>query len=74
MNTATYLPVYAGQVRHPSVVALIARTIVSALAESRARSAARELRRHDALMADLGRRQEHTADFWQQSDALPLKI
>jgi len=47
---------------------------MNALAESRARSAARQLHRHEALMADLGRRQDHSADFLMQSNDLPFKI
>lgn len=74
MNTATLLPVYAGQVQTPSTFSLIVRNVVNALAESRARSAARQLRRYEALMADLSRRQEHKADFLMQSNDLPFKI
>lgn len=74
MNTAVLSPVYAGQVRTPSTLSLIARAVMDALAESRARSAARELRRHEALMADLGRRQDHSADFLAQGSDLPCKI
>ncbi|KLK93508.1 hypothetical protein AA309_09390 [Microvirga vignae] len=74
MNTAVLSSVYAGQVRTPSTFSLIVKTMMSALAESRARSAARELRRHETLMADLGRRQDHSADFLIQSNDLPFKI
>lgn len=74
MNTAVLSSVYAGQVRTPSTFSLIVKTMMSALAESRARSAARELRRHEALMADLGRKQDHSSDFLIQSNDLPFKI
>ncbi|PVE25350.1 hypothetical protein DC522_05460 [Microvirga sp. KLBC 81] len=74
MNTAILSSVYAGQTRTPSTFSLIVKGMMSALAESRARSAARELRRHKALMADLGRRQDHSADFLIQSNDLPFKI
>lgn len=74
MNTAVLSSVYAGQARTPSTFSLIVRNVVSALAESRARSAARELRRHEALMVDLGRRQDHSADFLIQSNDLPFRI
>jgi hypothetical protein len=47
---------------------------MSALIQSRVRSAARELRRHEALMADLGRRQDHSPLFLEQSDDLPFKL
>lgn len=74
MNIAVLSSVYAGQVRAPFPFSLIVKTMMSALAESRARSAARELRRHEALMADLGRRQDHSSDFLIQSNDLPFKI
>ncbi|WP_445502961.1 hypothetical protein [Microvirga sp. G4-2] len=74
MNTAVLSSVYAGQVQTPSTFSLIVRAMMSALAESRARSAARELRRHEALMADLGRKQDHSSDFLIQSNDLPFKI
>ncbi|WP_201830044.1 hypothetical protein [Microvirga zambiensis] len=48
--------------------------LMSALIESRAKSAARELRRHEAMMADLGRRQDHSTRFIEQSEPLPFKI
>ncbi|HZW46549.1 MAG TPA: hypothetical protein VFF61_03405 [Microvirga sp.] len=74
MNTATLSSVYSGQVRTPSTFSLIVKNVLNALIESRARSAARELRRHEALMANLGRRQDHSADFLMQSNDLPFKI
>jgi hypothetical protein len=47
---------------------------MNALVESRVRSAARELRRHEVLMSDLGRRQDHSPLFFGQSDDLPVKL
>jgi hypothetical protein len=47
---------------------------MSALAESRARSATRELRRHEAFMEDLSRRQDHSSLFLDQAELLPVKI
>jgi len=74
MNTATLPLVYAGQLKTPSMLSLIARSVVNALTESRARKAALELRRYEALRADLSRRQDHSADFLMQSSDLPAKI
>jgi hypothetical protein len=74
MNTATLPSVYAGQEPTSSTFSLIVKNVLSALMESRARSAARELRRYEAFMDDLGRRQEHSADFLRQSNDLPFKI
>jgi hypothetical protein len=47
---------------------------MSALVESRARRAARELRRHEAFVSDLTRRQDHSSLFLGQSKLLPVKI
>jgi hypothetical protein len=74
MNTAVLPSVYTSQVRTPSTFSLLVRNVVNALAESRARSAARALRRHEALMADLGRRQDHSPNFLIQGDDLPFRI
>lgn len=74
MNTAVFTSTYAAPARTGSPLSLFVRSLMSALAESRAQSAARELRRHDALMADLGRRQDHSSDFLIQSNDLPFKI
>ena len=74
MNTAVLSSAYADQARTPSTFSLIVRNVMNALAESRARSAARQLHRHEALMADLGRKQDHSADFLMQSNDLPFKI
>ena len=74
MNTAVLPSVYTSQVRTPSTFSLLARSVVKALAESRARSAARTLRHHGALMADLGRGQDHSSNFLIQGDDLPFRI
>lgn len=58
----------------PSRLSQIVTRVMSALIESRARSAARELRRHEAFMSDLGRRQDHSPLFLDQSDDLSLKL
>jgi hypothetical protein len=47
---------------------------MNALIESRVRTAAQELRRHEALMKDLGRRQDHSSQFLMQDNDLPFKI
>jgi hypothetical protein len=52
----------------------IATRLVDALVESRARSAVQELRRHEAFVQDLNRRQDHSALFLDQADLLPAKI
>jgi hypothetical protein len=52
----------------------LATRLMSALAESRARSATRELRRHEAFMEDLSRRQDHSSLFLDQAELLPVKI
>jgi hypothetical protein len=74
VNTAVLPFAYAGQAQTPSMLSLIVKNVMNALAESRARSAARQLHRHQSLMADLGRRQDHSADFLMQSNDLPFKI
>ncbi|MCG7391687.1 hypothetical protein MHY87_02045 [Microvirga sp. ACRRW] len=74
MNTAVLNSVYATPAKAPSTFSLIVRSVLDALTESRARSAARELRRHEALRADLIRKQDHSADFLSQSADLPFKI
>jgi len=65
---------YARPVKKLPTFSLIARNIMNALAESRAQSAARALRRHEALIADLSRKQDHSADFLSQSTDLPFKV
>ncbi|HLM38029.1 MAG TPA: hypothetical protein VK434_00370 [Microvirga sp.] len=58
MSTAAFTPAPAGDVRAPSRLSLLAKGFIRALAESRARDALRELRRHEAFLKDLGRRQD----------------
>ncbi|HZH08833.1 MAG TPA: hypothetical protein VEZ24_00515 [Microvirga sp.] len=74
MTTAVLSSVHAGREKTPSVFSLTVKNVIDALAESRARSVARELRRHEALMADFSRRQDHSPDFLIQSNDLPFKI
>jgi len=74
MNTAALPSTYADQVRTPSRFSLVVRRVLNALAESRARSAERQLRRYEALIGNLSRRQDHSADFLMQSNDLPFKI
>ena len=74
MNTAALPTTYAVQTQTPSTLSLIARKVMNALMESRARSAAFRLRRYEALMADLKRRQDHSASFLMQNNDLPFKI
>jgi hypothetical protein len=58
----------------PSKLSALAKSFLEALTESRAKSAERELRRHEAFLHDLGRRQGHSPAFLRQDDALPFKI
>jgi hypothetical protein len=70
MIAALFSSVLLGTAQAPSKLS----RFMSALMESRVRSAARELRRHEAMMADLGRRQDHSSAFREQSEPLPFKI
>ncbi|WP_230531000.1 hypothetical protein [Microvirga roseola] len=74
MNTAVFTSAFAGETQTPSKLSALAKSIVDALVESRARSAARELRRHEAFLSDLGRRQDHSPLFLIQDNALPFKV
>ncbi len=74
MTTAVLSSTFARDVQVPSKFAQIIGRIVNALVESRTKAAERELRRHEALMRDLGRRQDHSVSFLDQSDLLPFKI
>ena len=74
MTAAVFSSHLAGPAAAPSRLSQVASRVMNALIESRVRSAARELRRHEALMADLGRRQDHTPLFLGQSDDLPFKL
>jgi hypothetical protein len=74
MTAAVFSSRLASPDTAPSKVSQVASRIMNALVESRTRSAARELRRHEAFMSDLGRRQDHTPLFLDQSDDLPIKL
>jgi hypothetical protein len=74
MTTAVLSSHLVSPVDAPSKLSQVASRIMNALVESRARSAARELRRHEALMSDLGRRQDHSPLFLSQSDDLAFKL
>lgn len=74
MTTAVFASILADADKSSSKSSAWLTRIVDALHESRARTAARELRRHQAFVADLGRRQEHSASFLMQDKALPFKV
>ena len=74
MSAAVFPSTLSRDVQAPSKLAQVAARLIAALVESRAGSAGRELRRHEALIADLGRRQDHSPCFLEQSDPLPFKI
>jgi len=74
MSTAVLTSTLTGDVSVPSKFSLLMKRFVNALAESRARSAARELHRHQAFLDDLARRQDHSSAFLTQDNALPAKI
>ena len=74
MTAAVFSSHLTGLSTAPSRLSQIATRMMSALIQSRVRSAARELRRHEALMADLGRRQDHSPLFLEQFDDLPFKL
>ena len=74
MTAAVFSSHLAGPVAAPSRLSQVASRVMNALIESRARSAARELRRHEAFMGDLGRGQDHSPLFLDQSNDLPFKL
>ena len=74
MTAAVFPSHLAGPATAPSRLSQVATRVMNALIESRAQSAARELRRHEAFMSDLGRRQDHSPLFLDQSDDLPFKL
>lgn len=76
MATAVFAPVapVASEAQVSSGVATFGKRLINAIFESRMKSAERELRRREALLADLGRTQDHSADFLNQAEALPFKI
>jgi hypothetical protein len=52
----------------------LAKRVMSAVIEARMKSAEAQLRRHEALVNDLCRRQSHAPEFLAQDDQLPFKI
>ena len=74
MITAVLSSTFVGREKASSRFSQLANRFMSALVESRARSAAQELRRHEAFISDLSRRQDHSAEFLDQADLLPAKI
>lgn len=74
MTTAVFAPAFADASETPSKSSGWMRRFLDALIESRVRTAARELRRHEAFLADLGRRQEHSPSFLMQEETLPFKV
>lgn len=74
MTTAVFSTALAAAPEKPARLSLVAARVVEVLVESRARRAARELRRHEAFIQDLSRRQDHSAQFLDQADLLPAKI
>jgi hypothetical protein len=74
MTAAVFSPTLSNDAQAPSKLAQVIGRAINALVESRAKSASRELRRHEAFIADLGRRQDHSSLFLEQSDLLPFKV
>ncbi len=74
MTTAVFTPTAAGNASTPSKFFLIAKRVMDALIESRAKSAARKMRQHEAFMQDLSRRQDHSPLFLIQDNPSPFKI
>ncbi|MGO4524392.1 hypothetical protein AB4097_05945 [Microvirga sp. 2MCAF35] len=74
MITAVLSSALIGREKTSSRLSQLATRFTSALVESRARNAARELRRHEAFVIDLSRRQDHSAEFLDQADLLPARI
>ncbi len=75
MNTAVFAsaPV-PGRDARASKLSLLVKRCMEALVESRMKTAARELRRHEAFLEDLGRRQTHSPLFLMQDNTLPFKV
>ena len=74
MVTAVFSSALSRILKEPSGLARVAIHLAEALVESRARSAAQQLRRHEAFIQDLSRRQDHSALFLDQADLFPTKI
>lgn len=70
--TATAAP--AAAERPTSSLSSLAKRFMSALMEARMKSAEAQLRRHEALVNDLCRRQSHAPEFLAQDEQLPFKI
>jgi hypothetical protein len=60
--------------RRSSSLRDLARRFMSAVIEARMKSAEAQLRRHEALVNDLCRRQSHAPEFLAQDEQLPFKI
>jgi sugar diacid utilization regulator len=71
-STATAATVPAE--RPSSSLLNLAKRVMSAVIEARMKSAEAQLRRHEALVSDLCRRQSHAPEFLAQADQLPFKI
>jgi len=74
MNAAVLASSPKAGVRPHSGLATLAKRFVNALVASRVRTVELELRRHEALIQDLARRQDHSRLFLSQADLLPFKI
>jgi hypothetical protein len=74
MITAVFSSAFNRVVEKSPRLSQLASRCMSSLVESRARSAARELRRHEAFTRDLSTRQDHSGLFLDQADLLPTKI
>jgi hypothetical protein len=74
MTTAVFASTFVNADKAPSKSSGWMSRFMSALIESRVRTAARELRRHEAFLRDLDRRQEHSPVFLMQDKALPFKV
>ncbi len=74
MTTAVFTTALTSETTTSSKLSLIAKRLVNALMESRSKSAAQELRRYEAFIQDLSRRQDHSSDFLIQDNHLPFKL
>ncbi|NIX76441.1 hypothetical protein [Microvirga terricola] len=74
MTTAVFAPSLASGIQTSSGASTVIKRFVNALVESRIRSAEIEMRRHRALIRDLGGRQDFAAQFLTQDDVLPYKL
>ncbi len=74
MTTAVFASTFTKADHAPSKSSGWMKRFLDALIESRVRTAAKELRRHEVFLADLDRRQEHSPSFLMQDNALPFKL